>query len=350
MYRREETEYLGAKRKAARLVCRGSVKPRDLPSNREIRDLVARFASVFEGDERTKNLQDMRVEALRMMRLLAAFRPRLIGSVLTGHVRHGSDIDIHVFTDSIESLCDALDDAGADYIVERKRVRKAGVEQTFTHVHIRDRFPVELTVYGSKMAHHVFKSSITGRAIERASTRELEIFLEQEYPNLSLDEAVIEAESRIDRFHAYELMLLPLEMVRQSPKYHPEGDALYHSLQVYDHMRDEAPYDEELLLAALLHDVGKAETMAEEHADIGADMLEGLITPRTDWLIRNHMQGCQLLDGELGARRRRRLEESEYFDDLMLLAECDKAGRQPGVEAPELDDALEEIREISEMY
>ena len=31
------------------------------------------------------------------MRLLRPFRPRLIGSVMTGHVRKGSDIDIHVF-------------------------------------------------------------------------------------------------------------------------------------------------------------------------------------------------------------------------------------------------------------
>jgi hypothetical protein len=33
----------------------------------------------------------MRLEALRLMRVLARFRPRLIGSVCTGHVRAGSD-------------------------------------------------------------------------------------------------------------------------------------------------------------------------------------------------------------------------------------------------------------------
>ena len=54
------------------------------------------------------------------------------------------------------------------------------------------------------------------------------------------------------------MLLLPLENVKQNPEYHPEGDALYHSLQVFDLARDELPYDEEFLLAALLHDVGKA--------------------------------------------------------------------------------------------
>ena len=44
------------------------------------------------------------------------------------------------------------------------------------------------------------------------------------------------------------------------PTIHPKGDALYHSLQVYDLACDEMPYDEEFLLAALLHDVGKGLT------------------------------------------------------------------------------------------
>ena len=67
------------------------------------------------------------------------------------------------------------------------------------------------------------------------------------------DEPLLEA----DRFGVYRRLLLPLEKVMQKPQYHPEGDALYHSLQVFDLAHDELPYDEEFLLAALLHDVGK---------------------------------------------------------------------------------------------
>src|SRR6059058_6158695 len=101
MYERTESEYYTAKRKAAKRLCRQGVKPADLPSNSEIRDQIQVFARIHEGDKRTENLREMRLHALRLMRLLATFRPRLIGSVMTGHVRKGSDIDIHVFADQI---------------------------------------------------------------------------------------------------------------------------------------------------------------------------------------------------------------------------------------------------------
>ena len=46
-------------------------------------------------------------------------------------------------------------------------------------------------------------------------------------------------------------------------------------------------------------------------------------------------------DGELGARARRRVEAEEDHEALMLLARCDRDGRQPGVEAPDLPEALD---------
>jgi hypothetical protein len=346
MYEREVTEYLPAKLKAARRVARCDFKPSDLPSNREIRDQVQAWANLHEGQRRTENLRDMRLEALRMMRILRLFRPRLIGSTLTGHVRRGSDIDVHLFSDGIEAVSAALDEEGVSYEVERKRIRKQGEERTFVHIHVEDRFPVELTIYASDMAHYVFKSSITGKAIERASIAELEQLLAREYPDTSLEQSVLEAESRVDRFQIYEMLLLPLENVKEDPKYHPEGDALYHSLQVFELARIELPYDEEFLLAALLHDVGKA-IDRHDHVAAGLEALAGHITPRVAWLIEHHMEGQGLLDGSLGARARRRLEASDDYEELKLLARCDRNGRRPGAQTPDLDEAIDYLRELA---
>src|SRR5262245_66368189 len=101
MYERVESEYYTAKRKAAKRLCRRGVKPEDLPSNSEIREQIQVFARIHEGDKRSQNLREMRLEALRLMRLLRPCRPRLIGSGMTGHVRKASGLDRHVFCDAV---------------------------------------------------------------------------------------------------------------------------------------------------------------------------------------------------------------------------------------------------------
>src|SRR5690606_21823452 len=112
-----------------------------------------------------------------------------------------------------------------------------------------------------------------------------------------------------DRFARYHLLLVPLEGVKLSAKEHPEGDALYHSLQVYQLVQDAVPYDEELQLAALLHEVGRAIDPKEPIA-AALESLEGHITERTAWFIEHHLEAAALRDGTLGARSRRRLEAS----------------------------------------
>lgn len=349
MYQRQESEYYRAKLRAAKKIHRGWVKPKDLPSNAEIRDQIQQFARLHEGEKRGDNLRDMRLEALRMMRLLRAFRPRLIGSTLTGHVRRGSDIDIHLFSDSVEAIEAVLEHEGMHFTVERKRIRKHGEERIFTHIHVPERFPFELTVYAANLAHFVSKSSVTGKPIERASIAELEQLLAAEYADLALEDELAQAEEKIDRFQVYRALLLPLETVEQSREWHPEGDALYHSLQVFELARDELPYDEEFLLAALLHDVGKA-IDPYQHVPAALEALDGFITERTAWLIEHHMEGHALHDRSIGARARRRLEAADDFDELELLAECDRRGRVPGMQVADVDDALDYLRDLARRY
>jgi predicted HD phosphohydrolase len=344
MYERIESEYYTAKRKAAKQLCRKGVKPEDLPSNAEIREQIQHFARIHEGDRRTENLRDMRLEALRLMRLLRAFRPRLIGSVMTGHVRKGSDIDIHVFTDSVGLVSDILQNEGFQFDVERKQVIKHQESRIFTHIHIYDRFNLELTVYPDDKAHYVFRSSVTGKAIERASIRELEELLLREYPGINLDGPAPQV-GQVDPYQLYRMLLLPLEDVRQPPQYHPEGDVLYHSLQVFELAREHRPYDEEFLLAALLHDVGKGLDPAD-HVAAGLAALDGVITERTRFFIEHHMDAHEYQEGNLPAKLRRELQASPDFEDLMLLRRLDNEGRVPGAPVRTLDEALDFLKEL----
>jgi hypothetical protein len=345
MYERLESEYYTAKRKAAKRLCRRGVKPEDLPSNAEIRDQIQVFARIHEGDKRTEHLREMRLEALRLMRLLRAFRPRLIGSVMTGHTRKGSDIDIHVFTDAVGLLTDTLERDGFQFDVERKQIVKFEEARVFTHVHIYDRFNFELTVYAEDKAHYVFRSSITGKPIERASIRELEELLEREYPGIDLDGAIEASDETPDPYQIYRMLLLPLENVKQSAVHHPEGDVLYHLLQVFELAREQRPYDEEFILAALLHDVGKGIDPAD-HVGAALMALDGLITERTRFFIEHHMHAQEYRAGKLGGRLKRELEASPDFEDLMLLRELDDAGRVPGAVVGTVDEALDFLKEL----
>jgi hypothetical protein len=143
----------------------------------------------------------------------------------------------------------------------------------------------------------------------------------------------------------YRLLLQPLERSKQSPKYHPEGDVLYHSLQVFELAREARPYDEEFLLAALLHDVGKGIDPAD-HVGAALEALDGTITDRTRFLIAHHMDALALRQGTLSSKARKRLEVSEDFEDLMLLREQDTRGRIPGADVGTLAEALDFIRSL----
>jgi len=349
MYERSETEYYRAKMKAARRVAIGWVKPVDLPSNAEIRDQIELLARVHERDQRDVDLRQMRLDALQMMRTLRRYRPRLVGSVLTGHVRQGSDIDLHVFAERMEGVTGLLDAEGMIYDLQRKQVLKEGQYRVYTHIHVRDRYLFELTLYTGDRLHQVPTSSITGKGMERASIAELEQLLEAAYPGIDIEAELAADDAKIDRFRVYQSLLLPLEDVHENRRYHPESDALYHSLQVFALAREAAPYDEDFLLAALLHDVGKAIDRAH-HVPAGLEALDGFISERTAWLIRHHMLVHAIIDGTLGTRAHRRLRQSEDYQCLLLLGACDRKGRVAGADVPDLDETLDYLRDLHTQF
>ncbi len=129
-------------------------------------------------------------------------------------------------------------------------------------------------------------------------------------------------------------LLYALDGVAQDRAYHPEGDALYHSLQAFEHAR-RATRDRALWAAALLHDVGKAGG-GRDHDRLGAELLDGVVAPRIVWLVRHHLD---LLRAP-GVTRRRLRRYPAALADLERLRRYDVAGRDPRALVLDPEEAL----------
>lgn len=190
MYEEGVREYRDAKRKAARhfgpekALSLGS----HLPSNAEIHGELQRLIGFHEEAVLPERLLRLRRGALRLMEMLASFEPRLVGSVLTGAVTEQSDIDLHLFADSHEEVEEFLRSEGMQYELEVVTIRHGGEFFDYPHIYLEDDgVVVECTVYPLEEIHRVPRSSITGRAMERATAKKLRKLIAE--GELAIDES-----------------------------------------------------------------------------------------------------------------------------------------------------------------
>ena len=94
--------YASAKHKAARQI--GAPDTHNLPDNDEVERALRDYQAIFQRDEQSVRLRQLRQQALDAMRLLEAFSPYLTGSVLNGTATRHSDINLQLFTDSAKEV------------------------------------------------------------------------------------------------------------------------------------------------------------------------------------------------------------------------------------------------------
>jgi len=177
MYEDGVREYRDAKRKAAKRF--GPEKALSLgshlPSNAEIHQELARLIAAREEDLLPERLLSLRLRALSYLDLFREFSPYLVGSVLSGAVTDRSDIDIHLFADSVEEVEELLKGHGIAFQTETLPIRKWGVVTDYTHIYLEDDGTVvECSVYPVEQRRNRTVSSITGRPMERAGHAQLQ--------------------------------------------------------------------------------------------------------------------------------------------------------------------------------
>lgn len=188
MYDEGVKQYFTAKRIAARRVLgkqgakEARFRPQDLPSNGEIREALLAMAELSEGPEREVALFVMRVCALDAMTVMHDFAPRLIGSVASGHIRRGSDIDIQLFTDDIDGPELVARAHGWRTTLEKVTIKKANEIREYTHLHAELQFDVEFTIYPRQDLRQRPRSSTDGKPIDRKSIAAVRAIIETEHP------------------------------------------------------------------------------------------------------------------------------------------------------------------------
>jgi hypothetical protein len=113
----EGMEYGPAKRRAAKLLGKHSVRPMDLPGNDEVEDEVRSYLQLFCADTQPAELLAMRKVALLWMERLQAFRPHLTGAVWRGTATRLNSVHLQLFCDDSKEAELALIDKRVDYDV-----------------------------------------------------------------------------------------------------------------------------------------------------------------------------------------------------------------------------------------
>lgn len=148
-----------------------------------------------------------------------------------------------------------------------------------------------------------------------------------------------------DRLGRIAALVGVLEGVSPEPGGPARDDLLDQALRVFAVVHAERPFDEELLTAALVHDVGVAIDRADP-VTRGLEALGDLITPRTRWFMETLPAARAYDERTLGLRARQRLESHPDFLDVLLLAEAVRRARAGASEGPTLDEAIAILREL----
>ncbi|MGB9683537.1 MAG: nucleotidyltransferase domain-containing protein [Candidatus Bathyarchaeales archaeon] len=165
LYSGVEKEYKQAKLRAAE-----TLGVHFLPTNLEVAMELDKIAEENEGSARQKRLIQMRLEALKLMKILEKHNPILVGSVWRGTIYRDSDIDITLYHNDPKDILKLLKreklkvmEKGWVTITKEGRMEKSF--RILLELPIKER--AEITVrsmaeYGAKERCEIYRDIISG--------------------------------------------------------------------------------------------------------------------------------------------------------------------------------------------
>ncbi|MDX1499473.1 MAG: hypothetical protein R3176_06230 [Woeseiaceae bacterium] len=174
-------DYRVAKAKAAErlgLNDRGS-----LPGNAEVEVAVSEHLELFGGEAHSDRLRMLREAAASVMQLFEHHSPRLVGPVLNGTADGHSSVNLHLFSDSPETIAGELDGHGIRYRPFERRLRSRRTRDAAADTYAGFQFDhagagIEATVFPVDGIRQAPLSPIDGKPMRRADLRAVRALLE----------------------------------------------------------------------------------------------------------------------------------------------------------------------------
>jgi hypothetical protein len=176
-------DFYTAKQKAAEAI--GISDRHVMPRNTEVEEAIFEYQRIFKSHDQPQHLQTLRQTAIKAMGLLKDFQPRLVGSVLRGTAGEHSDVNLHVFADTPETVSHFLNQHKIPHEQREKRFRvtKDSYEMFTAYSFIAGDVPIDIVVFPVAGQRQAPLSPVDGKRMERASMSDVEVLLhEMEFP------------------------------------------------------------------------------------------------------------------------------------------------------------------------
>ncbi len=160
-----------------------------LPDNIEIEQALLDYQRLFHADRQAEHLRHLRETALRAMHLLACFRPKLVGPVLSGTANTHADVQLHLFADTTKDVVMFLMEHRIPFETAERRIKLGNGELVYLPVlrfgADQHHHQIDLTIFAPLAEREAPRSPVDGRPMRRAGPAEVQALLAEDASSLS---------------------------------------------------------------------------------------------------------------------------------------------------------------------
>jgi len=171
-------DYRVAKNKAAEGLGVSRNSPH-MPRNTEIEAALDEYLRLFRADTQPLELTALRRAACEAMRFFEPFRPRLVGSVLSGNATRDSRVSLHLFADTPEQVVLHLLENDVPFDTDERRLRvKADRYRDYPVYRFHaGGVGIEAVVFPDAELRQAPLSPVDGKPMRRAALAQVEALL-----------------------------------------------------------------------------------------------------------------------------------------------------------------------------